>query len=247
LTWLDLLAPDHYSARVATPQVHTCSGGALHVDPLGESSVPLPSAPPEEVALTITAVGDDVLLWAPVVYYEDGDALGVLAILSRHTDNAPAGPHLEVRTIGALRAPAISLEMRVETLADGVKLVLARGRRCPVQGRACVVEIQALPWVGARFIDAPLRTDAGPETARIRVHETATAGSARGSSTRNAEVRRQIRADDAGVTITETIHVRRCASALAENCHDEATLHRERPLTFDDESLYAPASVWPLD
>ncbi len=240
--WLDLLAPDHLDA-LSVGDPHTCSGAPLRAESLTGRSRVLPRRTIDDRSLTIAQIGDDALVWARVLYYDDGDALGALGLLSRHEDQVdPAGAHLEVLAIGSLRAPAKLLELRVETLSDDAQVVITRGQRCPDEG-SCVVEIQLLPWIGNAFVDAPLRRGEREAPARIRVHEHNLGPDIDGWR-QESDIRRQVRAQADGLIIAETLRIRRCPSALPEACEEEASVHRERPLTFDGQRLYAPPSLW---
>ena len=245
--WADLLAPDHRERQDPLAELHSCSGSALAAPSLQGSAQRMPTREIDERSMTMTAVGDDVLLWLRLLDYDDGDALGVLALLSRHSaDDDPTGAHLEVRAVGTLRAPAIPLDLRVEPLGDGRKLVLARGRRCRPKA-PCVVEVQLLPWAGEHFVDAELTSPGAtePTPARIRLHEAST-GPVYDGWRREAEVRRTIRAEPSGLVVLETLHLRRCPGALPEGCEEEATVHRERPLRYRGSDLEIAPSLWPI-
>ncbi len=245
--WADLLAPDHRERRDPLAEIHDCSGAPLTAPSLRGQGRRAPRTEIDERSITLAAVDDDILLWLRLLEYDDGDALGVLALLSRHgeTDD-PEGPHLEVRAVGTLRAPADPLELRVEPLAaEGDKLVLARGRRCP-EGGPCVVEIQLIPWIDGRFVDVELRAgDEEPAPARILLHDRRI-GEIDDGWRREAEIRRRVRAEASSVTITETLQLRRCPAALPEGCEEEATVHRERPLDYRRPYLEIGPSLWPV-
>lgn len=242
--WLDLLAPDHRDT-LNLKDPHTCSGAPLRAESLADSSPVLPRRTIDDSSLTIAQIGDNALIWARVLYYADGDALGALGLLSRHKDEGdPAGAHLEVIAIGALRAPAKLLALQVLPLSKGAQVVVIRGQRCPVKGGPCVVEIQLLPWVHDAFVDASLLQSGRETPARIRVHESSL-GPDNGGWRQETEIRRQVRAQADGLIIAETLRIRRCPSALPEGCEEEASVHRERPLSFDGQRLHAPPSLWP--
>jgi hypothetical protein len=245
--WADLLAPDHRDRQDPLAELHSCSGSVLITPSLQGHAQRLPSREIDERSMTMTAVGDDVLLWLRLLDFDDGDSLGVLALLSRHSiDDDPTGAHLEVRAVGTLRAPAIPLDLRVEPLGDGHRVILARGRRCRKE-TPCVVEVQLLPWIGDRFVDATLTSSSAtePMPARIRLRE-ASAGAVVDGWRREAEVRRTIRAESSGLVVLETLHVRRCPGALPEGCEEEAKVHRERPLRYRDAELEIDPSIWPI-
>ncbi|MCA9658277.1 MAG: hypothetical protein KC486_08030 [Myxococcales bacterium] len=237
--WLDLLVPDNRDASDPLAAMHTCTGAALTVDSLGRDARVMPAG--DAPALRITAVDDArALLWAPLRDYDDGDALGPVALLRRHAPE-DGGAHLELLALGALRAPSRA-SLRLERLADGAEVVVAEGERCAGEER-CVREIQLLPRAGERLIDAPLRSVAEDGPARLAVALAAGLGDSGG--VRTAALERTLRGGPDGLMIVEVLRVQRCAGSEGEGCADEATLRRERPLSFDGERLHAPPSLWP--
>ncbi len=245
--WLDLLAPDHRDA-LSLRDPHTCSGAPLRAESLAGSSQVLPLRTIDDSSLTIAQVGDNALVWARVLYYADGDALGALGLLSRHEDEGdPAGAHLEVIAIGALRAPAKLLDLQVLPLSKDAQVVITRGQRCPDSGGPCVIEIHLLPWVDDAFVDAPLLQGGRIAPARIRVHESSLGPEDNNGWRQETEIRRQVRTQAGKLIIAETLRIRRCPSALPESCEEEASVHRERVLSFDGQRLHAPPSLWAAD
>lgn len=237
--WLDLLVPDNRDASDPLAALHTCTGAALTVESLGGDARVMPGG--DAPALRIVAVDDErALLWAPLRDYDDGDALGPVVLLRRHAP-AEGEAHLELLALGALRAPRRA-SLRLERLADGVEVVVAEGERCTDDGR-CLRELHLLPRAGERLVDAPLRSGSEEGPARLAVSLAARVGVSGG--VRTAALDRALRGDAEGLTIVEVLRVQRCVGSQGEGCTDEATLRRERPLSFDGERLLAPSSLWP--
>ncbi|MEZ4452870.1 MAG: hypothetical protein R3B09_25655 [Nannocystaceae bacterium] len=228
--WFDLLAPDHAKAADPWAEVHECSGRPLDGGPAPDSKI-LPHRPPGAAALSFAAApGGDLVVWARVVRYDDGDALGPIAQIRRHDD------HLEVAAIGSLRAPAEAVTLRVEAPERGAPLVIAEGDRCP-RPDACVREAQLLPRLGHRFVPIGIAAGEGPpRAARIPLEAVTTTTLADGW-VREVETSRRLTVGGEGLAIHEITRIRECPQGLSQACEEQRGVDREDRLEIEDESF----------
>lgn len=241
--WFGLLVPGvRRPALTAPPEPRECSGRPIAARPPGAPGEPLPRRPLAESDLTF-APGPEghMLVWARVEHFADGTARGPVALIRW------VARGVEVRGVGTLWAPARRVRLRLEPLAAGQVLVADSERCAGDDPDSCARELQLLPLVGQRFVQADLREEggAGPTgPARVATRERSDI-EMRDGWVRRADVQRHVRVRDRRVTIAEELRVRECdPSASPELCRERLRVREDRPLTWQDGRFSAPASAW---
>lgn len=97
--------------------------------------------------------GDEFLLWTQVHHFDDGSALGPVA-LARWV---PRG--IRVSALGSLHAAAKQARLRLEPLGDGLVLI-TEGSACTTSDD-CVPVTRVIPLVEGNFVDQAMRNPAG--------------------------------------------------------------------------------------
>jgi hypothetical protein len=115
-----------------------------------------PALPPRaldgEKDLEIVALDEgEALVWVRTDYFEDGDALGPIAIAEYRKNG------LAIRALGALRANPNRVRMRLEPMGQSTVLVV-ESMVCPEGGDAskCARVMRLLPREGDRFVERAL-------------------------------------------------------------------------------------------
>jgi uncharacterized low-complexity protein len=103
------------------------------------------------------------LVWVRTDYFEDGDALGPIAIAEYRKNG------LAIRALGALRANPNRVRMRLEPMGEGTVLVVESMVCPPDDPQKCARVMRLVPREGDRFVERPLydeKTNAclGPAT-----------------------------------------------------------------------------------
>jgi hypothetical protein len=240
-TWFSVLVRGVRPGDPVVPAAaRECSGREIAAEPPGVAAEPLPPRRLGDGDLTF-ATGPDgqLLVWARTHHFADGTARGPVALV-RWVDRG-----VEVRGIGTLWAPARRVRLRLEPLAD-VQVLIADGERCVGDGD-CARELQLLPLLHQRFVQAPLHeagVDGPSGPARIATRERSDHALADGWL-RRADVQRHVRVRERRVTIAEDLRVRDCdPAAEPEVCRERLHVRDERPLTWDGEAFTAPPSAW---
>lgn len=110
------------------------------------------------------------LVWVRTDYFENGDALGPIAIAEYRKNG------LAIRALGALRANPNRVRMRLEPMGAGTVLVV-ESMVCPADDPAkCARVMRLVPREGDRFVERPLydaKTNAclGPATFELSKFE----------------------------------------------------------------------------
>lgn len=124
-------------------------------------SARLPARPLTEDDIVRTRrPGNEFLLWTQVHHFDDGTALGPVAVARR----SRRGVH--IAALGSLHAAARHARLRIEPLGDGLVLV-AEGSACRTE-EDCIPITRIVPFVDQKFFDQPMRLPdgqcAGPAT-----------------------------------------------------------------------------------
>jgi hypothetical protein len=130
-----------------------------------QDALALPPRPLDgEKDLEITALDEgEALVWVRTDYFEDGDALGPIAIAEYRKNG------LAIRALGALRANPNRVRMRLEPMGEATVLVVESMVCPPDDPQKCARVMRLLPRDGDRFVERPLydeKTNAclGPAT-----------------------------------------------------------------------------------
>ena len=180
-------------------------------------------------------LASDQLVWARIDYFEDGTAIGPIA-LARWQEKG-----LEIRGIGTLRAPFTRVSLRLEKFGDeesdeGLQEVLVvTGEACRAeQVGACQREVYLMPLVDQHFMQAGLLEagkPAGP--ARVVLREVEEAELSDGWL-RRAEVLRTVKYGGLSLEVSEHIEQSNCPpGAKASECGLEETSDKVRALFWD--------------
>jgi len=210
------------------------------VDPRAKASK-LPRRPLGDADITFgdAARASDQLVWARIDYFDDGTAIGPVA-LARWDEKG-----LEIRGIGTLHAPATRPSIRLESFGDaeseeGIREVLvATGEACRGdEAGACQREVYLLPLIEQSFVQAGLYNVDEPEgPARVVLREVDQAERSQGWL-RKAEVLRVVKYGGRSLQISEHIEQRNCPpEAAASECVLDETSDKVRTLSWDERRL----------
>ncbi|HEY0133758.1 MAG TPA: hypothetical protein VGB85_06745 [Nannocystis sp.] len=249
--WLSLLVRGVDRSTMLPPEdPHECSGLRIGlewpdersavVDPRSDAR-PLPARPLTDADMTFGEGPDgQVLIWARITYFDDGTALGPVA-LARWVERG-----VEIRGIGTLWAPQRRARLRIEPLGEDAQLLVADGERCTGEDlRSCIHEIYLLPLVNQRFTQAELVVDdtpAGP--ARVVSVERRDTPLPDGW-VRRSDVQRRLRLSGDSTVISELIRIRVCdPKNQPEMCQEEYRAEENRPLAWKDGRFTTSRSAW---
>jgi hypothetical protein len=232
--WFALLVPG-FDRHTGEPpdDLRDCSRRDITGSADGRDT-PTPARPRTADDLTFGTADDGALLvWARLLDYPDGTALGPV-VLARWVAQG-----LEIRGVGGLRAPARRARLHLESLPGDLPLLIAEGEACPVDPAcptcpsdqvACPREAVLLPLVDQRFLTADIiEGEHAPRPAVVRLDERHDLPRADGR-TRRVEVRRRIDLRGRTPALHAAIRIRDCAPGLP--CDEHLTLVDARPLTL---------------
>lgn len=119
------------------------------------SENPSPALPPRALDgdqdIEITGAGEgEALVWVRTDYFEDGDALGPIALAEFRSNG------IAIRAIGGLRANPNRVRMRLEPLGAGTGLVVESMVCDPEDDKKCTRVVRVLPRERDRFVERPL-------------------------------------------------------------------------------------------
>lgn len=194
-------------------------------------------------------LASDQLVWARIDYFDDGTAIGPIA-LARWQEKG-----LEIRGIGSLRAPFTRVTLRLEKFGDeesdeGMREVLVvTGEACKhEQVGACQREVYLMPLVGQQFVQAGLfeaGKPAGPARVVLREEEEAELSD---GWLRRAEVLRTVKFGGLSLEVSEHVEQSNCPpGAEASECALDETSDKVRALLWDGANGVFVAdepSVW---
>jgi len=164
--WFQILLKNYNgkTGLVAQP-VKDCSGRQIESDLppdqakclLGETPPqPLPDRPLVADDLIVAPLEDGrSLLWVKAKFYDNGEALGPVAI-AEWTKRGVA-----VRSIGAMRAQVNRARMRLEPMGQERVLVIESDVCAKDDPKKCHREVRLVPLQGDRFLERPLVAEDG--------------------------------------------------------------------------------------
>lgn len=244
--WFQLVAPN---VKLKLPEIlppdelRTCNGASVGItwpDPEHEALDPranasaLPPRPLTDADLTMVEAPDGyVLLWARLRHYDDGSALGPVA-LARRVERG-----VEIRGVGTLWMHAQRPRLRLETLGDDAQVLVADALRCPsaearAAGDRCAREIHLLPLIKQRFMQADLVED-GALIGPARFLSFERIDTPERESVRRAEVLRVLRFKGGKATVAESIYAADC-DLRTQTCDGESRSRDERELRWDPDA-----------
>ncbi|HFE44526.1 MAG TPA: hypothetical protein ENJ18_03385 [Nannocystis exedens] len=247
--WYDVLLRGVTRRPLAVPEEAT---GCQHVPVAIRLSEELAAVDPRAAATKLPrhALGEaditfgdatlasDQLVWARIDAFDDGTAIGVIALARWHEKG------LEIRGIGTLRAPATRVSLRLEEFGDegseeGIREVLVvTGEACrPGQVGACQREVYLMPLVDQHFVQAGLieaGAPAGPARVVLRAVDEAELSD---GWLRRAEVLRTVKYGGTSLVVSEHIEQSDCPpDADASECRLAETSDRVRALVWDERN-----------
>ena len=165
---------------------------------------PLPERPLTEDDLLIATLDDGrQLVWAKTGEYDNGEAVGPIAI----TEWTSRG--VAVRAIGTLRAQKDRAAIRLEGVGADQMLVV-ESRRCdPDDPKDCSRRIRLVPLQGDKFTDRPLKTEGGEciGAAEVTMYEEKQITLGNGIE-RKFEVARSVDFSEGNVVINEQVTIK---------------------------------------
>lgn len=198
-------------------------------------------APLDQDDIHYSLLGDErLLVWAKVEMSVGGDALGPVALV-RWVEQG-----VQIRGVGALRAPAKRPKLYLEPLDNSTSILFAEGDVCP-RGeedlRLCERALQLALLKEQRF--SPLQVQEGedaPVVARIALSGRREEKGAGGVVIRTS-LRRKIKVDGGRLVMNESIRVERC-DANGEACELDARHDEPRVFIRDGSLLRTERGAW---
>jgi hypothetical protein len=249
--WFRLLLKNYNNKTglVAAP-LRDCTGKPVEPDVATEASKclagenppsPLPDRPLVEGDLVITPLEDGrTLVWVKAKHYDNGDALGPVAI----TEWTKKG--IAVRAIGAVRAHANRARMRIEPMGSE-RVLVVESDVCPKDNpKKCERVMQLVPMEKDRFIARPFITDQGKCIGRavFELHREAEFPRPDGT-VRRFELTRNVDFTDGNVEMSETVVIKD---------HDPKTpdappavfrnANQRRPLVLSTAGIVTKPGLW---
>lgn len=249
--WFALILKS-YNAKTHEPArpARDCTNKPLVVEDeatvacLQRDAAPLPPRPLDgEKDLELVGLDEGkALVWVRTDYFEDGDALGPIAVAEYRKNG------LAIRALGALRANPNRVRMRLEPMGESTVLVV-ESMVCPEDGDAskCARVMRLLPREGDRFVERPLydeKTDAclGPATFPLAQFEEIQRDD---GSIRRFELARKIDFEDGVVTVDEQVTIKDIDPAQPDA--PPAVFRKaqiERTLRLDGTGLKTSEPLW---
>jgi hypothetical protein len=216
------------------PEVSACLAA-------GETGAPLPERALVPDDLIITEIeGGRQLVWVKARYFDDGDAIGPVAI----TQWTKRG--IAVRSIGALRAHANRARMRLESMGAGQVLVVESDVCLPDNPKQCDRVMRLLPMVGERFEERPMVLDDGScvGPAEFALHGNTEVSQPNGQR-RSLELTRTVDFTDGNVVMNEAVVIKDRDPAKPD---EPAKVYRnasvQRPMALNKAGLVTKPGVW---
>ena len=206
-----------------------------------------PALPPRpldgEKDLELVALDEgQALVWVRTDYFEDGDALGPIAVAEYRKNG------LAIRALGALRANPNRVRMRMEKMGEGTVLVV-ESMVCPEGGDAskCARVMRLVPREGDRFVERPLydeKTNAclGPATFALTQFEEIKRDD---GIVRRFELARTFDFEEGVVTVNEQVTIKDIDPTQPDA--PPAVFRKaqiERPLKLDGAGLKTTKPLW---
>jgi hypothetical protein len=203
----------------------------------------LPSRPLDgEKDLEITGLDEGTaLVWVRTDYFENGDALGPIAIAEYRRNG------LAIRALGALRANPNRVRMRIEPMGEGTVLVVESMVCPPADPNKCTRVTRIVPREGDRFVERPLydaKSNAclGPATFPLSMVEEIRRDD---GTVRRFELARKIDFKEGVVSVDEQVTIRDLDPGEPDA---PPTVFRkaqkERALTLDATGIKTSEPLW---
>ncbi len=233
-----------------TAPVKDCSGKLVQVEhppeiatclATGQTGQPLPDRPlvPDDLVITPTDDGRQ-LIWVKSRYFDDGDAVGPIAI-AEWTKRGIA-----VRSIGALRAHANRARMRLEAMGADKVLVVESDVCDPEDPKKCERVMRLIPAVGDRFDERAMVLDDGTcvGPAEFPLHGRVESAQPNGQ-TRSLELTRTLDFTDGNVVMNEAVVIKDRDPSKPD---EPAKIYRNasvmRPMTLGKAGIVTKPGVW---
>jgi hypothetical protein len=207
---------------------------------------PSPALPPrpldeeEDLLLTPTEEGGQALIWIRTEYYEDGYAMGPVA-LAEWTKRGIA-----VRALGPLRAHPNKIRMRLEPMDKG-RVLVVESNVCEPETKKCRRVMRLLPLIGYRFEERPLVDAAtgdclGPSTFDLFKEKTVELDDGR---QRKFQLTRSFDFSEGNVVLTEQVKIEDSDPRQPEAPPDVfRNANVERPMHLDERGVATGEGLW---
>lgn len=216
------------------PEIAACLAPA-------ETGKPLPERALVPDDLIITPIeGDRQLVWVKARYFDDGDAIGPVAI----TEWTKRG--IAVRSIGALRAHANRARMRIESMGADKVLVVESDVCDPENPKQCDRVMRLVPAVGEHFEERAMVLDDGScvGAAEFELHASTEVRQANGQI-RSLELTRTVDFTDGNVVMNEAVVIKDKDPSKPD---EPAKVYRnasvQRPMTLTKAGIVTKPGVW---
>ncbi len=249
--WFALLLKNfNIKTNIPAEPLKDCSGREVHpnVPPeqaqcsANEDDAPaLPDRALVESDLVFTPLEDGrTLVWVKARHFDDGDALGPVAI----TEWTKRG--IAVRTIGALRAHANRARMRLEPMGQG-KVLVVESDACPKDNpKKCTRLMRLVPIEGDRFVARPFVGEdgkcIGPAEFTLREEQSFDRPD---GTVRRFELTRNVSFAEGNVEMTETVVIKDLDPKQPDS---PPTVFRNanvrRPIVASKTGIVTKAGLW---
>jgi hypothetical protein len=201
---------------------------------------PLPDRPLTDDDLLVAALDDGrSLLWVKARHFEDGDALGPIAI----TEWTKRG--IAVRSIGAMRAQANRARMRLEPMGKDKVLVIESDTCKPDDPKQCERVMRLVPVTGDRFVQQAVVLEDGSCVGPAEFALFSAQEFANGSKVRRFELTRTFDFTDGNVVMSESVVIKdRDTSRPDEPAKTYRNANVLRPLTLTARGIATKPGIW---
>ncbi|MFO0634408.1 MAG: hypothetical protein U0168_16300 [Nannocystaceae bacterium] len=215
------------------PETAACIAGP-------NAGAPLPERPlvPDDLVIVPTDDGRS-LVWVKAKHFDDGDALGPIAI-AEWTKRGIA-----VRSIGAMRAHANRAKLRLEPMGSGKVLVIESDECAKDNPKQCERIMRLVPMIGDRFDERAVLLADGSCVGPAEFSLYSKREVSQGGNLRSFELTRTVSFTDGNVMMSEAVVIKdRDPSKPDEPAKVFRNASVQRPLTLTERAIQTTPGVW---